>query len=204
MANKPTKLMAGFGLNADTMKTMADQQQRLLEPVPDGIYEVRIRTASVFTKSEDGEQHEYPAFGLMYDFVTEPGQKGSSYLQFRPKERKPGDLEGKELEEYDRVLDAEIAVAMEKFGMKMSALFGATDVDLAETMNSNQWSVDEKRDGRKAVLGMKGVFVRFSVVHNSFTSPRDGVSRGYHLKFITKMTQPESTEPPASIFKKGK
>lgn len=175
MATKPTKLAKGFGLDAETTKQIADQQQSLMAPVENGMHEVRIRTASVFTKGEDGTEHEYPALGLMFDFDAYPGQRGVCYLQFRPKE---GGTE------------EEIGIAFGKFGKKMSALFGATGVDYGKTMNDKEWSKEERAEGRKAIEDMKGVHVRMTVEYNSFMHPRDGVSRGYHLKFITKMEQP--------------
>ncbi len=183
---KPTKLMAGFGLNTETVRDMAAQQRALMDPVPDGMYEVRIITASVFTKSADGEPHKFPALGVMFGFLTEKGQKGSSYLQFRPKEG--GTAE-------------EIKEALRLFGLKMSALFGATGVDLEATMNDKNWTPDERQEGRKPIVDMKGVCIRLVVEFNSFMNPKDGQTRGYNLKFITQMPQPVAA--PVSIFKKG-
>lgn len=178
-STKPTKLERSFGISSDRTAEVSDIQSSLMDPVEDGNHEVMIRSASIFTKDEDGNEHENPTLGLMFNFDAYPGQRGVVYLQFRPRENAP---------------EEEVAEAHRKFGIKVSALFAATGVNHKDTMTMTTWTAEEKEKGRKLITDMMGKHVRMTLTYNDRMNPRDRVSKGYHLSFVTMMAQPDDAK----------
>lgn len=147
-----------FGVSKESVSSARDIVEERLEPIPDGTYNLRVVSASLYLNDKNtGEPHEYPVLGLIVS-PTELHDSRTAVIRMKGHEN----------------------TDMQLFGRKMDFLLAALAVSPVKILRVNK---REEEQGFKRIHDLKG---RCFVARISGILDRDGDRIGnlYNLDFV--------------------